>query len=209
MHSWSASAKAAWIPACASPVKICQETADLPTPAEPVSHRTGTSPTGTDSPSALNYGASSASGPALFHPARELVHVEIVPPGVDLAAADLEGAHDRQLERLVGELEDVNPLRHHDRTIGRDVDDAEIDALDAWRARADERGDVVGDGVPTGDGSERDVVVNGVLGEECGQLDCSHVVGPRGAKPAHHLDWAFHLAPPVLGRIGYPPQTVL
>jgi hypothetical protein len=43
----------------------------------------------------------------LSHPARELVHVEIVSPGVDLAAVDLEGAHDRQLERLAGELEDV------------------------------------------------------------------------------------------------------
>src|SRR5213592_2500625 len=71
------------------------------------------------------------AGPALSHPARELLHVEMVPPGVDLAAADLDGAHDRQLERLVGELEDVHPLCHHDRTISCDVDDAEIDALDA------------------------------------------------------------------------------
>src|SRR5437773_8062365 len=31
------------------------------------------------------------AGPALFHLAGELVHVEIVPPGVDLAVADLEG----------------------------------------------------------------------------------------------------------------------
>src|SRR6266851_7445564 len=137
------------------------------------------------------------AGLALSHPARELVHVEIVPPGVDLAAADLENAHNRQLERLVGELEDVHPLRHHDRTIGCDVDDAEIDALDAWRARAQDRSDRVGDVLPAGDRRLRDVVVNGVLGEECGQLGCSHVVGPRGAKPAHHLDRAFHLAPPM------------
>src|SRR5690348_2876349 len=136
-------------------------------------------------------------GPALSHPAGELVRVEIVPPGADLAAADLEGAHDRQLERLAGEREDVHPLRHHDRTIGCDVDDAEIDALDAGRARAYERGDRAGDVLPAGDRRLRDVVVNGVLGEECGQLGCSHVVGPRGAEPAHHLDRAFHLAPPM------------
>src|SRR4029453_11876954 len=79
--------------------------------------------------------------PALSHPAGELVHVEIVAPGADLAGSDLEGPHDRQLERFVRELEDVHPLGHHDRTIGCDVDDTELDALDAWRARADERGD--------------------------------------------------------------------
>src|SRR5258708_4605067 len=134
------------------------------------------------------------AGLTLAHPARELVHVEIVPPGVDLATADLEGAHDRQLERLVGELEDVHPLRHHDRAISCDVDDAEIDALDAWRARAQDRSDRVGDVLPAGDRRLRDVVVYAVLGEECCQLDCSHVVGPRGAKPAHHLDRGFHLA---------------
>jgi pimeloyl-ACP methyl ester carboxylesterase len=132
---------------------------------------------------------------ALSHPARELVHVEIVPPGADLAAADLKGAHDRQLERLGGELEDVDPLRHHDRTIGRDVDDAEVDALDARRAGAQDRSDRVGDVLPACDRRQRDVVVNGVLGEECGQIGCSHVAGPRGAKPAHNLDRAFHLAP--------------
>src|SRR5882757_10935924 len=85
------------------------------------------------------------AGPALSHPAGELVYVEVVPPGVDLAVADLEGPHDRQLKRLVGKGEDVHPLGHHDRTIGCDVDDAELDALDAWRARADERGEVLGD----------------------------------------------------------------
>jgi len=75
----------------------------------------------------------------------------IVPPGVDLAVGDLEGPHDLQLERLVREPEDVHPLGHHDRTIGRDVDDAELDALDARRARADERVDRVGDGLPASD----------------------------------------------------------
>src|SRR5258708_12790556 len=68
------------------------------------------------------------AGPALSHPARELAHVEIVPPGVDLAAADLEGAHDRQLERLVGELEDVHPPHHHARTISSKLDTAQIHA---------------------------------------------------------------------------------
>src|SRR3984893_6059927 len=105
-----------------------------------------------------------STGPALSHPAGELVHVEIVAPGVDLAVTDLEGPHDRQLERLVREPEDVHPLGHHDRTIGCDVDDAELDALDAWRARADERGDRVGDGLPAGDRCQWDVVVDGVVG---------------------------------------------
>src|ERR1700752_4236952 len=82
-----------------------------------------------------------AAGSALSHLAVELVQVEIVPPGVDLAVADLEGPHDRQLKRLVGELEDIHPLGHHDRTIGRDVDDAELDALDTWQAGPDHRVD--------------------------------------------------------------------
>src|SRR5689334_6549434 len=87
-------------------------------------------------------------GPASSHQAGELVQVEVVPPGTDLAVADLEGPHDWHLERLAGELEDVHPLRHHHRTIGCDVDDTEVEALDARRARADERGEVVGDGFP-------------------------------------------------------------
>ena len=37
-------------------------------------------------------------------------------------------------------------------------------------ARADERGDRVGDGLPAGDRRQRDVVVDGVVGEKCGQL---------------------------------------
>src|SRR4029079_159583 len=65
------------------------------------------------------------AGPALSHPAGELVRVEIVPPGADLATADLEGAHDRQLERLAGQREDVHPLRHHDRTLAAVFDDTD------------------------------------------------------------------------------------
>src|SRR4029077_4531124 len=84
--------------------------------------------------------------PALSHPACELVHVEIVPPGADLAVTHLEGPHDLQLERLARELEDVHPLGHHDRPVGCDVDEAEVETLDAWRARADERHEVVRDG---------------------------------------------------------------
>jgi hypothetical protein len=44
MHNWSASAKAARVPEPASSVNSCQETVDLPTPAEPVIHKTGTRP---------------------------------------------------------------------------------------------------------------------------------------------------------------------
>src|SRR6267142_2928636 len=73
--------------------------------------------------------------PALAHPAGELVHVEIVAPGFDLAVPDLEGPHHGQLERLVGELEDIDPLGHHDRTICCNVDNAEVDALDRHNPR--------------------------------------------------------------------------
>src|SRR3954468_1295079 len=135
---------------------------------------------------------------ALSHPAGELVRVEVVAPGLDLAVTHLERPHHRQLERLVGELEDVHPLGHHDRTIGCDVDDAELDALDAWRARADEGSDVVRDGLPAGDRRQRDIVVDGVVGEKCGQLGGPDIVGPRRAEPAHDLDRALHLAPPVV-----------
>src|SRR6476620_4024658 len=68
--------------------------------------------------------------PALSYPAGELDRVEIVAPGWDPAVPDLEGPHDGQLERLVGELEDIDPLGHHDRAIGCNVDNAEVDALD-------------------------------------------------------------------------------
>jgi hypothetical protein len=54
----------------------------------------------------------------------------------------------RQLERLVRELEDVHPVGHDDRSIGCDVDDAELDALDTSRASANERRNVVRDGLP-------------------------------------------------------------
>src|SRR6266566_5137952 len=139
-----------------------------------------------------------ARSPALSHPACELVHVEIVTPGADLAFTDLECPHDRQFKRLRRQLEDVHPLGHHDRTIGCDVDDAELDALDAWRARADERCEVVGDGLPAGDRRQGDVVVDGVVGEECRQVVGPHAVGPRCAEPAHHLDRPLHLAPPAV-----------
>src|SRR5436853_6162470 len=139
---------------------------------------------------------------ALSDPAGEVVHVEIVAAGADLAVTDLDGPHDLDLERLVRELEDVHPLGHHDRTIGGDVDDVELDARDAWRARADERGDVVRDGLPAGDRRQRDIVVAGVVGEKCGQLGGPDIVGPRRAEPAHDLDRALHLAPPVVDLVG-------
>src|SRR6266699_3511858 len=144
---------------------------------------------------------------ALSHPAGELVHVEIVAPGADLAVTDLEGPHDRQFERLVRELEDVHPLGHHDRTIGCDVDDAELNTLDAWRARADERGDRARDRLPAGDRRQGDIVVDGVVGEKCGQLGGPDIVGPRRAEPAHYLDRALHLAPPAVDLVGTPPGT--
>src|SRR5258708_37305542 len=119
----------------------------------------------------------------------------MVAPRVYLAVTDLEGPHDLQLERLAREPEDVHPLGHHDRTIGCDVDDAEVDALDAWRARADERGDRVRDGLPAGDRRQRDIVVDGVVGEKCGHLGGPGIGGPRRAEPAHYFDRALHLAP--------------
>src|SRR6185437_12915473 len=98
----------------------------------------------------------------------ELTRVEVVPPGFDLAVVDLEGPHDSQVESLACKREDVDPLRHHDRTIGGDVDDAEFDAFDAWRTGTDERRDVVGNVLSAGDRLERDVVVHGVVSEERG-----------------------------------------
>ena len=110
------------------------------------------------------------------HLAYELVRVEIVPPGVDLAVSDLECPHDRKPERLVGQREGVHPLGHHNRTIGDDIDYTEIDTLDSWRARTDVRVDVVGDVLPAGDGRERHIVVDSVVGKERGQVIGSHVV---------------------------------
>src|SRR5437879_1342062 len=40
------------------------------------------------------------------------------------------------------------------------------------------------------------MLVDGVVGEKCSQLDSPDVVGPRRAEPPHHLDRVFHLAPP-------------
>src|SRR5690348_14122957 len=94
--------------------------------------------------------------PASSHPAGELILVEIVAPRVYLAVTDLEGPHDLQLERLAREPEDVHPLGHHDRTVGCDVDDAEVDTFDPWRARPDERGDCLRDGLPANDRRQRD-----------------------------------------------------
>src|SRR6476619_4085002 len=117
---------------------------------------------------------------------------------------DLEGPHDLQLERLAREPEDVHPLGHHDRTIGCDVDDAELDALDAWRARADERGDRARDGLPAGDRRQRDIVVDGVVGEKGGQVGGPDIVGPRRAEPAYYVDGALHLAPPAVDQVRLP-----
>src|SRR6478752_6531989 len=93
----------------------------------------------------------------LWDLALELARVEVVPPGVDLAVVDLEGPHNLQVERLAGKREDVDPLRHHDRTAGGDVDDAELNALDPGRAGTDERRDVVSNVLSAGDRLERNV----------------------------------------------------
>src|SRR5258708_12152482 len=129
----------------------------------------------------------------------------MVAPRVYLAVTDLEGPHDLQLERLAREPEDVHPLGHHDRTIGCDVDDAEVDTLDAWRARPDERGDRLSDGLPASDRRQRDVVVDGVVGEKCGQFAGADIVGPRLAEPAHYPDRAHHLAPHAADLVCTPP----
>jgi hypothetical protein len=52
MHNWSASVKATRVPEFASSVNSCQETVDLPTPAGPVIHKTGTWPPVIKAPSA-------------------------------------------------------------------------------------------------------------------------------------------------------------
>src|SRR5262249_6493514 len=124
----------------------------------------------------------SRPSPALPQLPGELICVEIVAPRVDFLVSDFEGTHDRQFERLVGELEDVDPLGHHDWTIRGDVDDAELDAFYAWRTWTNERGDRVGDLRLALDGLQRDVVVDGILGEERLQLGDVLVVGPRCAE---------------------------
>jgi hypothetical protein len=50
MPNWSASAKAVRVPELAISVNSCQETVDLPTPAGPVIHKTGTRPPVTGAP---------------------------------------------------------------------------------------------------------------------------------------------------------------
>jgi hypothetical protein len=52
MHSWPASAKATPVPEPVSSVNSCQDTLDLPTPAGPVIHKTGTRPPLTTAPPA-------------------------------------------------------------------------------------------------------------------------------------------------------------
>src|SRR4029077_2813183 len=88
------------------------------------------------------------------------------------------------------------------RPIRCDVDDAEVDTLDAWRARPDEGGDRRSDRLPASDRRERDVVVNGIVGEKCRQFAGADIVGPRRAEPAHDLDRALHLAPPAVDLVG-------
>src|SRR3977135_2019486 len=44
----------------------------------------------------------------------------------------------------------------------------------------------------------RDVGVNGVVVEKCGEFAGPDIVGPRRAEPAHYLDRALHLAPPAV-----------
>src|SRR2546426_10703189 len=80
-------------------------------------------------------------------------------------------------------------------------------ALDAWRARADERREVVRDGRPAADRRQRDIVVDGVVGEKCGQLGGPDIGVPRRAEAAHYFDWALHLASPVVDRVGTLFQT--
>ena len=108
----------------------------------------------------------------------ELVQVEIVAPRVDLAVSDLEDAHDRQLERLAWNLEHVHSLGHHNWTLGHDIDEMQRKALDARRPRADEGGKVVRDSLPARDRLQRDVVIDGVVAEKCGELGGSSIVGP-------------------------------
>jgi len=89
-----------------------------------------------------------------------------------------------------------------------DVDEAEVEALDAWRARADERREVVRDGRPAGDRRPADIVVDGIVGEKCGQLGGADVGVPRAQEAAHYFDRALHLAPPVVDLGGTRPVAI-
>lgn len=106
----------------------------------------------------------------LSHPSGELVEVEVVPPGLDLAVTDFERSHDRQFERPVGEREDVHSLGHYDRTIGRDVRHLEVDAFDTWPTRPDKGANRVFYVISPGDWILWNIVVDGVVGKVCGEL---------------------------------------
>src|SRR5262249_40733201 len=124
-------------------------------------------------------GGGSAGG----HLVHELLQVEVVAPGGDLAVLDLEGAHDGQLDLAGRHHEDVDALGEHDGPVGHDVPYAEVDLLGA----AGETGDERLDRVATRDRLHRDVVVYGVVGEVFGDLVGAHL-RPRGAEPADDLD---------------------
>jgi hypothetical protein len=103
----------------------------------------------------------------LSHRSRELVEVEVVPPGIDLAVTDFESSHDRQFERPVGEREDVHSLGHDDRTIGRDVRHPEVDAFDTWPTRPDKGANRVFYVISPGDRILWNIMVDGVVSKEC------------------------------------------
>jgi hypothetical protein len=89
---------------------------------------------------------------------------------------------------------------------GRASEDRKL-VLPRHRWHPSRRGDRGRDGLPAGDRRQRDIVVNGVIGEKCGQLGRPDIVGPRRAESAHQLDRALHLAPPAVHLVGTPPAT--
>jgi hypothetical protein len=53
------------------------------------------------------------------------------------------------------------------------------------RTGANDRGEIIGNVRPAGDGLKRDVVVNGIVSKELRQLDDLLVFRPRYAEPAY------------------------
>src|SRR4029077_12391005 len=154
----------------------------------------------------------STEGLRLSHTAAELFRVEIVAPSLDLTVTDLEGPHDRKLKCLWRKLEDLPPLGHHDRAIGCDVGDAELDALDgryartAPCARTDERRDIFRDGLLAADWLHRHIVIHRVVVKEGNQLGGLDVIGPCRTEPAYNINRVFHLTTP-FDPIGTPRDT--
>src|SRR5581483_1949021 len=107
------------------------------------------------------------SAVASGHLARELLHVEVVAPGADLPGRrDLERAHDRKRDLLPAHLEAVDALGEDDVPRRGEALDLEFAPRAGRQELREGRLDL---GAPA-DRRQRDGVIDGVVGEEAGEL---------------------------------------